>query len=239
MRGGSRSRTASSSHACYLPPLLTKPPNNNPPSDDAAPVPGKAIRTARMLIALGLFVGVGIFAVFTIEELKQGPDTTPPPNDFGASNQAPAAPVGNDPLAGLTGTDPTKFIPILRPNPHPGEISPFQKADPFGQAPYRQPSTGGEIWEFCAYRVSDATPKQAIKHYDQEARLRGMRLIHQAPTSNNKPGGVYAAWSDGRNSLNVTAWPTPNAPPPLPPLKPTTPLDWVVKYSYPEPTRIP
>lgn len=217
---------------------MTKPPNN-PPNENAASSPSKAIRVARIVIALALFAGVAIFAVFTIEELKKGPETTPPPTDFGASSNAPGASMTGDPFQGLTGTDTSKFIPILRPNPHPGQITPFQKADPFGQPPYRQPSNGGEVWEFCAYRVSDATPAQAIAHYDQEAKRLGMRLVHQAPTSNNKPGGTYAAWSDGRRGLNVTAWPTPNAPPPIPPLKPTTPLDWVVKYSYPEPTRIP
>lgn len=204
--------------------------------------PSKALRFARLLIALGLAIGVLVFAVLMIEELKAGVTTDAIPADFGAAYtstpQQLAKPDSPNPLAGLTTTDPTKFIPILRDNPHPGEIMPFMKADPFGQPPYRQPTAGNDVWELCAYRVRDASLADLIAHYDQQARGRSMRLARQRPTT-RAAGGIVAAWSDGQRTLEVTALPLPMTEPTTPPLAPPNPLQWVVKYSYPEaaPTR--
>ena len=87
-------------------------PANNPPTEKPKPAePSKALRIARLLIAVVLFAGIAVFSVITIEELKAGPKTTPPPSDFGAADpsqdETPAE--SNAPLAGLTGTDPIKF----------------------------------------------------------------------------------------------------------------------------------
>lgn len=178
-----------------------------------------------------------MFAIFTINELSAGPPNPAMPTSFGASpteaEQRPVAQSGAQPLQGLTGTDPSKFIPIDRPNPHPGQFPSFMRADPYGQVPYQQPAAGNEVWEFCAYRVLDASLTDLIAHYDKQAKLVGMKLIKQKPTSDNKPGGITTSWSDGRRGLNVTAWPTPNTRPAAPPLRPPTPLQWVVRYSYP------
>lgn len=214
---------------------MTQITNNPPPAK-----PSQLLRLVRIAIGLGLLVGISIFAVFAIEELKAGSSNPPLPHDFGAnstaSNPSPTAmkPSAN-PLAGLTSTDPSKFIPILRENPHPGEIKPFLKADPFGQAPYRQPAAGGEVWEFCVYQVRDASLTDLVSHYDQQAKARGMRLKKQQATSSNLPGGMIASWSDGSRGLEVTAIPLPLSEPTRPPLAPPTPLRWVVKYSYPDP----
>lgn len=193
------------------------------------------------MIALGLTVGILVFAVFMIEQLKAGATTYAIPADFGAAHtpaQPPAKPDSPNPLAGLTTTDPTQFIPILRDNPHPGEIMPFMNADPFGQPPYRQPTAGNDVWELCVYRVRDASLADLITHYDQQARDRRMRLVRQRPTTNNA-SGIVAAWTDGRRALELTALSLPATEPTTPPLAPPNPLQWVVKYSYPEaaPTR--
>jgi len=214
---------------------LTKPANN-PPQDTAPSPPGQALRVARLLIAIGLCIGIGVFAVLTIQKLEAGQTSVKLPSDFGASKSSPAesaAVQGEHPLAGLTSTDPTKFIPIIRENPHPGRFVPFMRADPFGQVPYQQPVAGGEVWEFCAYRVKDASLTDLIAHYDAQAKTVGMKLIKQQPTSEKMPGGIEAAWSDGRRSLRVTAQPLAATQPDTPPLRPDTPLQWVVQYSYP------
>ncbi|MGB0766254.1 MAG: hypothetical protein ACPGYV_00935 [Phycisphaeraceae bacterium] len=225
---------------------------NNPPKqrvdqavdNDSAAQPSKALRTTRVVLAIGLFVGVAVFGVLTIQTLGDGPPTTALPTDFGANPQSaasmtpvpPSTPTASgNPLAGLTGTDATQFVPIVRANPHPGRIVPFLNADAFGQPPYRQPFENREVWELCAYRVMDASPAQAFAYYDARASELGMSRLRRSATSAKRPGGIKAVWSDGTNQLELTAWPTPNAPPTAPPLKPQTPLDWVVKYSYPSP----
>lgn len=191
------------------------------------------MRTARLLIAVVLFVGIAVFSVIAIESLKAGPRGTRLPTDFGAADaeqdQIPSA--SQAPLAGLTGTDPIKFPLIDRPNPHPGEIKPFGGTAPLGQPPYRQ-AGAGEVWEFCVYELPNASLNELIAYYANEATQRGMKQIKLKPTSDNMPGGIEAAWSDGKNRLEVTARPLA-APPTNPPLAPPTPLRWVVKYSYP------
>lgn len=193
-----------------------------------------------MLIAVGLCIGIAVFAVFTFQELAEGSTTYAPPQDFGTANSAAPAPAPPKPgvksITSLASTDPSKFIPIERSNPHPGQIAPFLRADPYGQMPYQQPAVGGEIWEFCAYRVRDASLTDLFAHYNEQARLLGMTLLKQNPTSNNMPGGTVVSWSDGRRSLEVTAAPLPATQPAAPPLAPPTPLQWVVKYSYPTQT---
>jgi hypothetical protein len=207
---------------------------NNPSQPSAEPT--AALRRVRLAIAVGLCVAIGVFAVFTIEELANAAKTPPLPTDFGAATttQPTASMRGADgsPLpAGFAGTDPSKFIPIFRDNPHPGEIVPFQQTAPLGQPPYRQPNADSEVWELCAYELRDASLDELMSYYDAKATARGLKLIKQQPTSANMPGGVEAAWSDGLRRLDVTARPLPK---PRPPLAPANPLRWVVKYSYPE-----
>lgn len=193
------------------------------------------MRIARLLIALGLCIGIAVFAVFTIEELKAGATTYAPPTSFGAADTSPAAvpthSTGSNPLAGLSTTDPNKYIPILRDNPHPGKVAPFMRTAPLGQPPYYQ-TAGNEVWELCAYRVTDASLTALFAHYDQQAKQRGMKLNKQRPTSENRPGGIVLSWTKGQDRLEVTAWPLPTESA-TPPLSPKTPLQWVVKYSYP------
>ena len=210
-------------------------PANNPPTEKPKPAePSKALRIARLLIAVVLFAGIAVFSVITIEELKAGPKTTPPPSDFGAADpsqdETPAE--SNAPLAGLTGTDPIKFPLINRPNPHPGEIKPFNGTAPLGQPPYRQVNAG-EVWELCVYELPDASLTELISYYADEAKQRGLKQIKLKPTSDNMPGGIEAAWGNSKDRLEVTARPLP-APRTNPPLAPPTPLRWVVKYSYPQ-----
>lgn len=239
----SRSKTASSSLSRLDPPLLTKPANN-PPPDTTPTTPSKALRVVRVVIALGLCVGIAAFAVFTIKELEAGQAATklPSASDFGISTSSPgdsADAPGKGPLpgltelTGLTGTDPTKYIPIVRDNPHPGQFAPFMRADPYGQVPYKQSVGGGETWETCAYRVNDASLTDLIAHYHDQATQVGMKLTKQKATSAKMPGGIVAVWSDGRRSLRVTGWPEPTDKPATPPLRQPIPLEWVVQYSYP------
>ena len=217
---------------------MTQSPNN-PPSDTKDAPPGRALRIARLLIALGLVVGIGVFAVFTIEELRAGSTTYAPPTDFGASDEAPALPAtaksGPAALADLAKLDPTRFPIIERPNPHPGEIVPFAEAAPLGQPPYYQ-AEAGEVWELCVYELRNASMTELIAYYNAQAEERGLRLMKQKPTSANMPGGIVTTWGDGKKSLQVTSRPMPVTEPITPPLAPPTPLRWVVKYSYPEPT---
>ena len=216
---------------------MTKPAKNNPPSQDNAPAqPGKALRTARVLIAVGLFVGIAVFAVYAIEELKAGPPGATPPTDFGAADveRDTPQPADDKSLAGLAKPDPAKYIPINHP---PGRIPPYRGTAPLGQPPYRQPMTG-EVWEFCVYELRDADMDELIAYYDSQAKGRGLEQVKLGPTSENIPGGIKAAWSDGKDRLEITIKPL-KAPRTTAPLAPKTPLRWVVKYSYPEPTAKP
>lgn len=209
-------------------------PANNPPTKKPEPAqPNGAMRTARLLIAVVLFVGIAIFSVITIEEIKAGARSAPPPTDFGAAdqNRDSAPPKNNTSLADLAQTDPIKFPVIDRPNPHPGEIKPFGGTAPLGQPPYRQ-AGAGEVWEFCVYELPDASLNDVIVYYAKQATQRGMKQIKLKPTSDNMPGGIEAAWGDGKDRLEVTVRPL-NPPTTTPPLAPPTPLRWVVKYSYP------
>ncbi|MBX2853156.1 MAG: hypothetical protein KTR15_15585, partial [Phycisphaeraceae bacterium] len=177
-------------------------PANNPPNPKPTPAePSRAMRNTRLLIAVVLFAGIAVFAVITIEELKAGPPNSRPPTDFGAAdpNRDNASAAGNAPLAGLTGTDPAKFPLIDRPNPHPGEIKPFGGTAPRGLPPYRQ-AGAGEVWEFCVYELPDASMNELITYYASEARRRGLKQIKLKPTDNT-PGGIEAAWGDGKNRL--------------------------------------
>ena len=214
---------------------MTQPPNN-PPNDQRAAEPGKALRIARLLIALGLCAGITVFAVFTIEELKAGVTTYAPPTDFGAADASPDTPMkptpGSNPLAGQLGPDPGRYPLINRPNRHPGEIMPFKGTAPLGQPPYYQ-AKGGEVWEFCVYERPDTSLTDLIAYYNDQAKQKGMRFIKQRPTGANIPGGIEATWSDGQNHLVVTISPRRVAEPVQPPLAQPTPLRWVVKYSYP------
>lgn len=213
-------------------------PANNPPKVSTPTTPSQALRVARLVIALGLCVGIGVFAVFTIQELEAGQRGTALPTDFGASKSSPADTaeaqsndISKNPLAGLGGLDPNKYPPITRPNPHPGQFAPFLRADPHSY-PYEQKFEGGETWEICTYQVKDASLRDLIAHYDAQAKQVGMTLSKHQPTSEAMPGGIEAAWSDGRRSLRVTGVPLPSRPA-QPPLRPATPLQWVVQYSYP------
>lgn len=177
-----------------------------------------------------------MFVVFTINQFDAGRSARALPTDFGANSTAPAPPTqanNASPLAGLAQVDPAKFIPIERKNPHPGQVVPFLRADPYGQMPYQQ-AAAGEVWEFCAYRVRDASLTDLIAHYDKQAKLSGMKLVKRNHTSEKMPGGIVVSWSDGRRGLELTAAPLRTTKPaPQPPLRPDTPLQWVVKYSYP------
>ncbi|MEM9347080.1 MAG: hypothetical protein AAGB26_10735 [Planctomycetota bacterium] len=211
---------------------------NNPPADQVPAPPGKALKITRLLIAVGLCVGIGVFAVYAIEELKAGAPRGGLPTDFGASDTSPGQQAGpavqsNNPFAALATTDQSKYIPIDRDNPNPGQIVPFMNAAPYGQPPYKQPIAGNEVWELCVYQVKDASIAELIGYYNRQARRRGMQLTKQQPTSDNMPGGVVAAWSNGPIGLQVTVNPLPLTEPVQPPLAPPTPLRWVVKYSYP------
>jgi len=211
-------------------------PTNNPPQASTPTPPGKAMLVARLIIAVGLCAGIAVFAVFTIKQLEAGQSAPTLPSDFGTSKTSPddaAESRGDGPLPGLGGTDPTKYIPIVRENPHPGRFAPFLRADPFGQVPYREPIAGGIVVENCAYRVNDASLADLFAHYHDQAEQVGMKLTKQKETSKKMPGGIEAAWSDGRRSLRVTAQPLAPSQPAAPPLRPETPLQWVVQYSYP------
>ena len=218
---------------------MTKPTYHNPPAKNDAPKQGQLLRVVRIVIAIALFAGIAVFSVITIEELMAGPPTNNLSSDFGASPTAYETQTDStSPLAGLSGVNPKTFLPILRPNPHPGQFKPYLNAAPYGQPPYFQ-NLGGEIWEHSNYKTPNASLTELIAHYNKQAALRGMKLNKQHPTSNEKPGGIVAAWTDGQTSLNVTAWPLPNDKPVQPPLAPPTPLQWVVKYSYPATTPAP
>lgn len=162
------------------------------------------------------------------------------PSDFGTSNQSPtqaAAATDGSPLAAMMGVDPAKYPPILRANPHPGQFTPFLRADPYGIPPHQQ-IAAGVVTETCDYKVRDASLVDLLAHYNEQAKLAGMKPIKRRPTSDERPGGMVASWSDGRRGLQVTGWPLrSDQPVPAPPLRPATPLRWVVKYSYPAPTR--
>lgn len=214
---------------------MTKPANN-PPQESTPTKPGQALRIVRLVIAVGLCVGIAVFAVLTIKELEAGQAATMLPNDFGAISKTQtfeAIPTqGDSPLGALGGLDPNKYPPILRDNPHPGRFAPFMRADPHTY-PYSQTFEGGETWEICSYKVKDANLAAVIAHYGEQAASVGMKQIKHQPTSQALPGGIEAAWSDGRRSLRVTAAPLPTEQPVAPPLKQPTPLEWVVQYSYP------
>lgn len=218
---------------------MTEEANHNTlpeqPSDKAGPI----LRLARIAIALGLVIGVGVFGVLALSDLAQKPVAKPAINTFGASDTAPTGmsnavdESNKNPLAGVGGLDPNKFVPINRDNPHPGEFEPFINGSLALYAPHT-PLLGGPITtERCAYQAPDATVQEAIAHYERAAAHRGMTLKSKTPTSERVPGGMKATWTGSGRTLQVAAWPTLNTAPPAPPLKPATPLDWVVQYSYP------
>ena len=209
---------------------------NNPPSP--AP-PGKLLRTARLVICIGLFVGVLVFGIFAFEQLLNPQASSPIASQFGTGDTAPQVTSNQQPgnfIKAMAQPDPTKFVPILRENHHPGEVAPFINAAPYGQPPYRQPNSDREVWEFCAYRTNQPHhPDDAFAHYNAQAALRGMTLQSNEPTSAKLPNGLRAVWSNGTQTLELTAWPTIGGEVSLqPPFnQPRGPLDWVVKYSYP------
>lgn len=196
------------------------------------------MKIARTTIAAALIIGVGVFGVFAINDLRLGVPVSPAqPDDFGALKPGDPDAAGNlepdsdNPFVALAQLRPDQYIPIKH---HPGKIEPFFDATAFLQPPYRQAGAGPFVIENCAYRVVDATPQQALDHYNTHATAKGLKLTSLDPTSNQRPGGIKARWTDGISMLMLTAWPTENAPPTPAPLKPKTPLDWVVQYSYPE-----
>jgi len=213
---------------------------HNPPTDTPTAPPSRALLITRVVISAGLCVGVLVFGVLAFEQLRQAPAATHTPQDFGKSSDVPELTIDKQDLPALMKSlgrpDASKYIPILRENPHPGSFTPFLNAAPYGQPPYRQPEVDGVVWEHCAYRTTEPTnPDAAVTHYAEQALARGLDLKSMSPTSDRNPGGIRAAWSDGRRTLEVTAWPTPGSTQVTrPPLKPMGPLDWVVKYSYPE-----
>lgn len=212
--------------------------SDNPPTTEAPSPPGTALRRARVAIALGLVIGVLIFGVLAITELSNPPQvsTQRAGNPFGTSDRMPTpeeAALGQRLLSGIAGVDQSKFIKIQRDNPHPGELTPFLNSDSYGQPPYRQPSIGGEVWELADYRVNDATVQAAYDHYEKQAKTRGMTLKMRGDMT-SMPGGRKAVWTNGSHALELAAWPLASNEPIRPPLRPKTPLHWVVKYSYPE-----
>ncbi len=232
------------------PPRLLTHPANNPPDDDAPAQAGKALRTARLVIALGLIIGVGVFGVLTAIEINDArnamlqPAPQPgPANPFGVSGgtiggepqrlRLPGdldTPAPSDPLLAL-GQNPG-LIPI---DHHPGRFKPFLRADAYLQPPYREPVVGGMVVEACAYQTEQGDPQQAYEHYNTLALKRGMKQLHKRDTPPQRPGGVMAAWADESTRLYLNAWPGTPEPTPAP-VRPKTPLKWVVKYSYPVPT---
>lgn len=200
------------------------------------------MRLVRVGISLGLIAGVLVYGGFALSRLSQPPTVERAMIDFNkASDAVMQQPDELSPaqaVAELARPDPSRFIPILRDNPHPGMIEPYQNAAPYGQPPYRQPNTDGEVWELCAYRVATSHPADAIEHYAAQARARGLDLLASGPTTRRTPDGLVATWTDGSRTLQVTAWPTLGQtanPPVAAPLRPVGSLDWVVKYSYPAP----
>lgn len=222
---------------------MTTPPNN-PPKDAPPKAPGSALRYTRFAIAAALLVGVCVFGVFAINELSQGVAPPPIPRDgFGASDALPGENHSRRRLPGdleISGTNPLVDLSqdsnrILIDH-HPGEFEPFRNSAQFEPTPYRQPIINGEVWEFCYYESDEGHPQDAFDHYNRLAKERGLDLISHGPSSDNTPGGMKAIWSDGRRGLELQAAPVRPRQPVRPPLRPTSPLGWVVKYSYPEPT---
>jgi len=226
---------------------VTDTPNNPPSTSEQTPTEpaptDRRLKTLRLLIAVGLFGGVLVFGVFAFETLLNPPANNPRPDSFGKSDGPPMAQPAEqdagDALRAMARPDPSKFIPIRRDNPHPGEIRPFLGAEHHGMAPYQQPVSQGEVWEVCHYQTTELhTPEDAFDYYHRQAEQRGLDLRRKAPIEKDTRGGLQASWGDGQRTLDLIVWHTQGqALETRPPLKPRGPLDWVVKYSYPRDAR--
>ena len=193
------------------------------------------MRITRLAIAFGLAAGVAGFGFYTINDLMNNrpvPAVTDP-NPFGTANAPPAnyLPADDQTLASLLRPDPNQYDYIdERENPHPGEIYPYRDAPPYGVAPFRLPDTGNQVWEFCHYSLPAGDHEAVIAYYASQAQRMGLHRETIGPTSDEAPGGLVASWTNGRQQLEVTAWPIPSSEPVAPPLRPTNPVQWVVKY---------
>ncbi len=218
-------------------------PTPNPPAQPTPQATSKPLRIARLVISLGLIVGVGAFGVLAINDLsKPITPTATNANTYGASDALPGDNRESRRLPGdleVKQTDPLLALgqighrtPIAH---HPGKFKPFINAEAYQYPPFREKVVDSLVIEQCDYRYTNATPQQAFEHYNALAIERGMKLLHKNPSSAARPGGLIAAWTDGPRRFELSAWPTAGADPTPPPLKPKTPLQWVVKYSYPVP----
>ena len=127
------------------------------PNDDAPATTGKALRTARLAIAAGLLIGVGVFGVLAAIEINNARNAMRQPvkqpaqaNPFGVSGGTIG---GERQRLWLPGDlKPSEGHPLLEwvqsgdkypIDHHPGGFKPFRDAAPYSQLPYREPVAGG------------------------------------------------------------------------------------------------
>ena len=217
-------------------------PSNNTPGETDQPGPSAALRYTRLLIALMLTTGVLVFGVFAIDELINNQPQTPPDlRQFGTADEERDlwAPVSGESFLSIGQADPTQFPPIRgREVTHPGEIEPYLATAPYGVEPHRLTNTGSLVVEQCYYRRPDGDAAAVIAYYGQQAESMGLRAVPNSGPDANNPRILLAAWSDGGRRLEIAAEQMPETPAD-PPLRPTSAVNWVVKYIYVTPTAAP
>ncbi|MFN3168969.1 MAG: hypothetical protein ACE37H_18120 [Phycisphaeraceae bacterium] len=217
---------------------MTQPTPNPDPTDAPTP-PGRALRAARLVIAVALLGGCVAFSVVAVRDiggmLEQG-----------RADALPDEPAYSDRLPGDLDVQPHHPLTALAQpgqgsyiDHPPGNIPPLNGAAPYDRLPRRGPiGADGIVTEYGHYVVPGRTPRQAFEHYDQHAVDRGMKRVLSPSDLDDPQAQVLARWVKGDRSFQLTAKPEPAlAENVRPPRRADPPLSIVVQYSYPAPRK--
>lgn len=174
---------------------------------------------ARLVIALGLLVGVGIFGISAINDLMDGLDaaqTATPVAGAPANGWGPHDPAFDPPAStrdGVPGLASETHTPIDR---DPGQLAPPDNATRSTAMLIRE--RDGGYTELAQYRVNYAEVAEVISHYQRVATAAGFAPVTAGPIGG---GGQNISLSRAGQTLIVRAWPVDASqlPPARPPLR--------------------
>lgn len=210
------------------------PHRDTPPKDTSTTGNRRPLLVARLVIALGLLVGVTIFGISAANDLMASMDrlATPPAAD-------PAAPQWQTPHAEGFG-DPNAPIgeSLLGSNYRQIDHDPGGLAAMPGsvrEVAVQQKPTNGLTEEQAHYIAPLEDAIEAIDHYRRVAEQDGFNLRMPPGPMTRRAGGMNLQMQRGRQTLSVNAWPMdPSRPSDArPPLRPTTPYRITVILQYP------
>lgn len=187
---------------------------NTPPRPAAT---GRALGVARLVIALGLLIGVAVLGISAVNDLMDGLDAaqtgrqTANPQDPG--QWGPHSPGFEEPsnldqvVAGLGSETHTRI------DRDPGRLAPPANAARSIALLIRERE--GQYRENAQYRVNNASVDDVIRHYQRVAQDAGFKPLTQGPVEG---GGLNVSLTRNGQVLIVRAWPVD--PSELPPVRP-------------------